>query len=235
MHFCVLNRAFFVSNRAFLYWTMHLLSNLAFCVERVLYFITRHGKPTPLTWWRLSKMLINFRGFTFISRVGRVSHSCILEHINNALSTCDEDQFTFLLHVQGWKNCLYLYLPTLSRCTLVPTWAYHWPMFRKKPHNTSIIESPQSGLALCFHFVSTTATMTFASRTKIIWAKLYIFGTKYRSGKMYWVTFLWPWPKAMAVALINKNLLVCRVKWESLDQSLQNLVAKSLLSYSLFD
>ena len=41
------------------------------------------------------------------------------------------------------------------------------------------------------------------------------------------MTFLWPWPKVTAVALINKNLLVCRIKWEPLNQSLQNLVAIS--------
>ena len=48
---------------------------------------------------------------------------------------------------------------------------------------------------------------------------------KYRSGKMYFMTFWWPWPKVMAVTLINKNLLVCRIKGEPLNQSLQNMVA----------
>ena len=47
---------------------------------------------------------------------------------------------------------------------------------------------------------------------------------------MYWMTFLWPWPKVTAVALMNKNLIVCRIKWEPLNQSLQNLVAISLWS-----
>ena len=32
-------------------------------------------------------------------------------------------------------------------------------------------------------------------------------------------------------SLINKNLLVCRIKWEPLNQSLQNLVALSLWSW----
>ena len=50
---------------------------------------------------------------------------------------------------------------------------------------------------------------------------------KCRSGKMYWMTFRWPWLKVTAVTLINKNLLVCRTKWEPLNQSLQNLVAIS--------
>ena len=55
----------------------------------------------------------------------------------------------------------------------------------------------------------------------------------YWSGKMYWMTFWWPWPKVMAVTLINKKLLVCRIKWEPLNQSLQNLVAISHWSYHL--
>ena len=53
----------------------------------------------------------------------------------------------------------------------------------------------------------------------------YLGQRKYRSGKMYWMTFWWPWPKVRAVTLINTNLLVCRIKWEPLIQSLQNLVA----------
>ena len=40
---------------------------------------------------------------------------------------------------------------------------------------------------------------------------------------MCWMTFPWPWPKVTAVALINKNLLICIIKWEALIQSLQNL------------
>ena len=44
---------------------------------------------------------------------------------------------------------------------------------------------------------------------------------------MYWMTFWWPWPKVTAVTLINKNLLVCRIKWEPLDQSWPKLVAVS--------
>ena len=55
----------------------------------------------------------------------------------------------------------------------------------------------------------------------------YLGQRKYRSGEMYWMTFRWPWLKVTAVTLINKNLLVCRIKWESLNQSLQNLVAIS--------
>ena len=29
---------------------------------------------------------------------------------------------------------------------------------------------------------------------------------------MYWMTFGWPWPKVTAVTLINKNLLVCKIR-----------------------
>ena len=47
----------------------------------------------------------------------------------------------------------------------------------------------------------------------------------YRSGEMYWMTFWWPWPRVMAVALICTYLLVCTIKWETLIQSLQNVVA----------
>ena len=31
---------------------------------------------------------------------------------------------------------------------------------------------------------------------------------------MYWMTSPWPWPKVTAVALISKNLFVCKIKWE---------------------
>ena len=45
----------------------------------------------------------------------------------------------------------------------------------------------------------------------------------YRSGKMYGITFPWPWPKVTTVASISKNLLVCTIKWEPLIQTLQNV------------
>ena len=35
----------------------------------------------------------------------------------------------------------------------------------------------------------------------------YLGQRKYGSGKIYWMTFPWPWSKAMAVALIDKNVL----------------------------
>ena len=56
---------------------------------------------------------------------------------------------------------------------------------------------------------------------------------KYRSGKMYWMTFWWPWPKVITVTQMNKNLHVCRIKWEPLNQSLQNMVAISGHAYDL--
>ena len=52
---------------------------------------------------------------------------------------------------------------------------------------------------------------------------------------MYWMTILLPWPKVTAVALININLLVCRIKWEPLMQSLQNLVDIYIWSCLLSD
>ena len=98
--------------------------------------------------------------------------------------------------------------------------------------SVNIFKSPQSGGTLCFQFVSgagaAAATMTFASHVKTVWARQ----RKYGSGKMYWVTFGWPWLKVTAVTLINKNLLVCRIKWEPLNQSLQNFAAITLRSWS---
>ena len=47
----------------------------------------------------------------------------------------------------------------------------------------------------------------------------YLGQRKYGSWEMYWVTFGWPWLKVTAVTLINKNLLVCRIKWELLNQT----------------
>ena len=63
----------------------------------------------------------------------------------------------------------------------------------------------------------------------------YLGQRKYRSGKMFWMTFGWPWPKVTAVTFINTNLLVSRIKWEPLNQLLQNLVAIFLWSWLLPD
>ena len=51
----------------------------------------------------------------------------------------------------------------------------------------------------------------------------------YRSGKMYWMTFPWSWPKVTAVASISKHFLVCMIKWEPPIRSLQNVIALKIL------
>ena len=76
--------------------------------------------------------------------------------------------------------------------------------------------------------LSTTATKTFHPHVK--WFELnlrYLEQRKYRPGEMYWMTFPWPWPNITAVALMNKNLLVCMIKFEPLIKSLQDLTAIS--------
>ena len=72
-----------------------------------------------------------------------------------------------------------------------------------------VINSPQSGVTLCFQSKPFKLNLRYLGQRK------------YRSGKMYWMTFGWSWPKVTAVTLINKNLVVCRIKWEPLNQSLQ--------------
>ena len=57
----------------------------------------------------------------------------------------------------------------------------------------------------------------------------------YGSGEMYWMTFLWPWPKVTAVASISKNLLVCAIKWEPRIRSLQNITGLLPWSWLLPD
>ena len=50
------------------------------------------------------------------------------------------------------------------------------------------------------------------------------------------MTFPWHWSKVTAVALVNKNLLVCPIKWELLIRSLQNIVAVDISSlYAVLD
>ena len=61
----------------------------------------------------------------------------------------------------------------------------------------------------------------------------YLGQRKYRSGRMYLMTLLWPWPKVTTVALINKSFLVCRIKWEPLNQSLQKLSSDIRLVMSI--
>ena len=40
----------------------------------------------------------------------------------------------------------------------------------------------------------------------------YLWQRKYRSRKMYWMTFWWTWLKVTVVTLINKNFLLCKIK-----------------------
>ena len=86
--------------------------------------------------------------------------------------------------------------------------------------------SPQSGVTLCFQFVSTAfaAAKNLASHIKTVCAEPYIFGTRN----------MWVWGNALddlSMTLTQscscdsdwQKLLVCTVKWEPLIQSLQNL------------
>ena len=83
-------------------------------------------------------------------------------------------------------------------------------------------KSPQSGVTLCFQFISAASTTAATSATATTFAShimakpfqlRYLPQRIYGSGEMYWMTFLWPWPKVTAVASISKNLLVCAIKW----------------------
>ena len=90
-------------------------------------------------------------------------------------------------------------------------------------------KSPQSGVTLCFQFVSaaapSAAATTFFSHFKTFSFQRYLAQRIYKSGEMYWMTFLWPWPKVTAVTSISKNSLVCAIKWEPLIRSLQSMAA----------
>ena len=97
----------------------------------------------------------------------------------------------------------------------------------------TIIKSLQSGVTVFSSFPPPPLPMQwlFLFTLKLFELYLtYLGQRKYRSGKMYWMTFWWPWPKVTTVTLKNKNSLVCRIKWEPLNQSLQNVVALSLWS-----
>ena len=64
-------------------------------------------------------------------------------------------------------------------------------------------------MILCFQFVSAASAtgqwlLRFTSKTFELDLR-YLGQRKYGSGKMYWVTFGWPWPKFTAVTLINKK------------------------------
>ena len=89
----------------------------------------------------------------------------------------------------------------------------------------TVIKSPQSGVTLCSFPLPPPQWLLLLASKPFKLNLRYLGQRKYRSGKMYWMTFWWPWPKVTAVTLINKNLFVCRIKWEPLNQSLQSLVA----------
>ena len=77
-------------------------------------------------------------------------------------------------------------------CGSGPTWIWkgkmRYTLNVKSVPCTFLIKSPQSGVTLCFQFVSalsaaaaataSAAATTFASHVKTVWAKPYIFGTK---------------------------------------------------------
>ena len=117
-------------------------------------------------------------------------------------------------------------LPFQMQNQSIVYWLYLSFLLLIKSPQFGVTSSPKFGVTSCFQFISvsasaSSATMTFASQIKTLWANLWYLGQrKYRSRKIYWVTFLWPWPKVMAVALINIKLLVCSLKWEPLNWSL---------------
>ena len=72
----------------------------------------------------------------------------------------------------------------------------------------SIIKSLQSGVTLCFQFDSAAAPAATTLRLTSKLFKLHLRDLRqkiYRSGKMYWMTSPWPWPKVAAVASISKK------------------------------
>ena len=77
--------------------------------------------------------------------------------------------------------------------------------------------------------------MEIAPMKKMCWVYNIMFSVRFCRCvrvRRYDFCFGWPWPKVTAVSLINKNLLVCRIKWEPFNQSLQHLVAIFLWAWS---
>ena len=100
---------------------------------------------------------------------------------------------------------------------------------------TWLLRHPSLGVTLCFQFLSAGVRCPPPPQRLLLLTSKpfelnlrYLGQSKYRSKKMYWMTFLWPWPKVMAMALVNENLLFCWIMCEPLNQSLQNLVTISL-------
>ena len=85
----------------------------------------------------------------------------------------------------------------------------------------SLIKSTQSGVILCFQYVSATAASsdaakTFASHVKSVFANLtYLRQRTCKYGEMYWMTFLWPWPKVGWILCILWDLDLWPQSWPS--------------------
>ena len=66
--------------------------------------------------------------------------------------------------------------------------------------------------SVCFHCICCRNGFCLPRQNRFQELNLRYLGQRiYRSGEMYWMTFPWPRPKVMAVALIGKNLFVCMI------------------------
>ena len=63
----------------------------------------------------------------------------------------------------------------------------------------------------CFSHQNHLCLTLYTARVDFGWGNEPYILWKYRFGEMCWMTFLWPWPKVKAVALINKKWLVCMI------------------------
>ena len=73
-----------------------------------------------------------------------------------------------------------------------------------------LIKSPQSGVTVIYLFPlphPLPQRLLPLMSNPFVLSLRYLGQRRYWSGEMYWVTFLWPWPKAMAVALIKEMCL----------------------------
>ena len=86
----------------------------------------------------------------------------------------------------------------------------HYPVLQKGVQTTS---AKMAGIEIFYvcHFCCIRSVLDILNKESISWEKC-------------WVTFLWHWPKIMAVALVNKEILICMIKWEPLIKSLQSLI-----------
>ena len=83
----------------------------------------------------------------------------------------------------------------------------HWHVYLQGNYSCvkCVIKSPQSEVTLCCQCVAAEMILLLTSKSFQLNLR-YLRQRKYRYGKMYWMTFLWPWSKVMAVALINKKI-----------------------------